>query len=185
MVITQKLTPEAFISFPRRGPIVPNANGCSGLYNVSAHTIGKKDSLKEWKIMDLASGEPYPLTSDDKVHDVNWIPSHNTSGDAEDLVVWLRSADKGVTQVVITNANGPDKPKSSYVVGEIGAPVRHLKLKELEDGSVALAVVGLASEDGSLYNEESVQKLSTARIYDNLHVREVSRWPFRASRPVM
>jgi hypothetical protein len=170
MVVMRKLTPEVFLSTPRRGEMVPNGNGSLGLYSVSTHEFGQ-GTKKEWRVMDLATGSSRQLTEDDKVHDANWLPG------TADMVVWLRSADQGVTQLVITDIDSPSALTS--VVAEFDGGVQHLKLKLLDDGSIAFAVVGLAGDGGNLHNEDKVTQLSTARIFDDLRVREVG-WPSRS-----
>jgi hypothetical protein len=166
MVITQKLTPEAFLSLPRRGVLVPNENGTAGLYNVSTHDFGN-GTKKEWRVMDLESGTSRQLTEDGKVHDVNWLPG------SVDMVVWLKDAGEGVTQLVIADIDSPDV--LFEVVAEFDGAVNSLKVKGFEDGSIAMAVVGLVGEDGNLFNEKKVKKASTARIFDSAMVREVCR----------
>jgi len=171
MVIREKLTPEVFLSAPRRGPAVPSPSGRIAFFIVSTHTFGAAAATKkEVMLMDLGTGTQWAISHDDKVHDVNWIP-----GDTSDSLVWLRDADKGETELAVVPGTAPDQTPEPYVAGTIPGKVEALKLKKLEDGSIACAVVGLAEKDGSLYNSETAEKpASTARIYDDLHIREVS-----------
>ncbi len=164
MVLTQKLTPEVFLSLPRREVSVPNANGKVGLYYVSTHEFGK-GTKKEWRVMDLDTGSSRQLTEDEKVHDVNWLPG------SIDLVVWLRDAGEGITPLVMADIDNPTIFTS--VIIEFDGGVKHLKLKAFDDGSIAFAVVGLVGDGGNLFNDEKVKKPSTARIYDDVNVREV------------
>ena len=171
MVLTELLTPETFLSLPRRGVMAPNTNGTLGLYSVSTHEFGK-GTTKEWRVMDLGTGtSSFRLTDDEKVHDVNWLPGYHRT------VIWLRSGEKGFTEVVVTEAGDAKSRGQSHRVGDVEAPVQGLKLKALGDGSIALAVVCLAGEQGGMYNEEAEEnrQLSTARIYDDINVREVGR----------
>ena len=168
MVLTQKLTPEVFLSLPRRGTIAPNENGTVGLYDVSTHEFGT-GTKKEWRVMDLATGVSRQLTDDSKVHDANWLPG------SIDHVVWLRDADDGVTQLVLVDTDNPSI--FSTVVAEFDGEVKHLKLKAFDDGTIAFAVVGLVGDGGNLFNEKKQPKASSARIYDDMNVREVSNTP--------
>lgn len=117
-------------------------------------------------MMDIGSGSSWLLTDDDEVHDVKWLPDHDGT------IAWLRSATNGFTQLVVVCIGNTGELKDHYTAAEFDAPVQHLKLKGL-DGWIVFAVVGLAGKDGSLYNEETTGKMSTARIYDDLNVRGV------------
>lgn len=168
MVLTERLTPEIFLTLPRRGVIVPNSNGTLGLYNVSTHEFGK-GTKKEWRVMNLASGSSFQLTADEKVHDANWVPGSNKT------VIWLRSAEGGKTTVTVTNLTDEGLDGEAEHIGVIEGPVEALKLKALDDRSIAVAVVSLADSEGGIYNpeDEKNRQLSTARIYDDIIVREV------------
>src|SRR3569833_421178 len=157
MVIREKLTPEVFLRAPRRGPAVPSPSGRIAFFIVSTHTFGAAAATKkEVMLMDLGTGTQWAISHDDKVHDVNWIP-----GDTSDSHVWLRDADKGETELAVVPGTAPDQPPEPYVAGTIPGKVEALTHKKLEDGS--------------LYNSETAEKpASTARIYDDLHIREVS-----------
>jgi hypothetical protein len=169
MVVTQKLTAETFLSLPRRSDLVPNGNGTLGFYRVSTHDFGDGKTKKEWKLMALSTGSSWQLVDHDKVHDVNWLPVE----DSHDTVIWLKSGDEGVTELIITSVTESEGVSETYVAAKFDAPVDSMKLQPLDDGTIAFAVVGLAAEDGSLYNEETHKPRSTARIYDNITIREV------------
>ncbi|PNY25293.1 Dipeptidyl-peptidase 5, partial [Tolypocladium capitatum] len=161
MVHVQKLTAEAMLAAPRRGVAVPNHSGKLALYTLSTHTFGN-GTLKEVRVMDLDKGASAQLSADDKVHDALWIPGTND-------VVFLRSGGKGRTQVLV--ASGEDVATEPYLAAEFNAPVANLKLKKLGDGGVAFMVTGLVGDDGLLFNEETVEKKSTVRVFDSAHVR--------------
>jgi hypothetical protein len=175
MVLTERFTPETFLSLPRRGVIDPNANGTLGLYSVSTHESGK-GTKKEWRVMELASGKSFQLTDDEKVHDVKWVPG------SDKTVIWLRSVEGGITKVIITHLADGGLDGEPEHVGSIEGPVEALKLKTVDDCSIAVAVVGLADSEGGIYNpeDEKNRQLSTARIYDDIIVREVCSDPTAA-----
>lgn len=156
MVRVQKLTPEVLLSDPRRGPAVPNRDGTHALYTVSAHVLGDR-TTHEVRILNIKTGNSTRLSNDPRVHDAVWIPGTELD------ILYLRSAEKGRTQVMVASAG--DVSAEHYMAAEIDAPVSNLKLKELADGSVAFVVTGLVGDSG-LYNQEAVQRGSTARIYD-------------------
>lgn len=167
MRVAKEFTAEVLLSAPRRGPAVPSPDGTLILYTQSAHSFEAKKTLQEVRIMNIKSGASEQLTDDDKVHDALWVP-----GTASDII-YLKSGDKGTTQIWI--ANGADPAKEHYVAAEYDAPINTLKVKALEDGSVAFVVVGLVGPDGSLFNDKIEEKRSTARIFDDYRVRVVSR----------
>ena len=169
MAIKHKLTTEAFLSAPRRGPAVPSPSGRIAFHTVSTHTFGE-GTKKEVILIDLGSGTQWSISDDDRVHDVNWLP-----GVSPDTLVWLVSTEIGFTEVrtVVAPAADAEEPPQPVLAGVIPAPAQALKLKDLENGEIAFAVVALADTHGGLYNEKTAPKpASSARIYDDLRVRE-------------
>ncbi|KAK8118541.1 uncharacterized protein PG998_003167 [Apiospora kogelbergensis] len=168
MVIVPKFTPEILISAPRRGPAVPNHDGTLALFAQSTHTIGEEKTLKEVRVMKVESGESQQLTADEKVHDFVWLPTDAGSATSTS-VIWLKRGDDGVTLIEMADAANPSKP--AVKLDDIAAPVDNLKLRTLKDGSIAFVVVGLAGDDGELYNPEKHKTLSSIRIHDEYDVR--------------
>lgn len=156
MVRVQKLTAEALLSDPRRSPAVPNRDGTHALYTVSTHILGDK-TTHELRVFNLQTGNSKQISNDAGVHDAMWIPTTELD------VIYLRSVDKGRTQVMVAYAG--DVSVEHYLAAEIDAPVSNLKLKELSNGNVAFVVTGLVGDTG-LYNQEVAQKGSSARLYD-------------------
>jgi hypothetical protein len=163
MLFTEKFTPEVMLSAPRRSPAVPNFDGTLVLYIVSTHTFGDK-TKNELRVMEIESGSSKLVTAEEKVHDANWIP-----GGANDIV-YLKTVEKGATQVVVVNV---DKGHDPYVVAEINAPLSALKLKALDDGTVVFVVAGLVSAEGELFNDQIDKSKSTVKVFDDFRVRNV------------
>ncbi|KAF9874649.1 oligopeptidase family protein [Colletotrichum karsti] len=164
MRVAKDFTPDVLLSAPRRGSAVPSPDGTLILYTQSTHSFEDNKTVKEVRLMDIESGASDQLTDDDKVHDAQWLPGTKTD------VIYLKSGEKGTTQIWI--ANGDDPAKEHYVAGEYDAPITALKLKALDDGSVAFVVAGLVGPDGGLFNDETEEKKkSTARIFDGPKVR--------------
>lgn len=195
MVQIQKLTAQTLLGASRRGPAVPNASGTLALYSHSVHDFDKNKTTKEVRVIDIRTGHSVTISNDEKVHDVLWIPDVKQKDQEADIdtdtdtdsnhhhqpdvdshtsndIVFLKSGDKGRTQVVI--ANGADHTKDHYIAAELDAPISALKLKALDDGSVAFVVAGLVSKHGSLLNDQAVEKKTSARIFDSARVRVVS-----------
>jgi hypothetical protein len=165
MLVAEKFTPEVMLSAPRRSPAVPNYDGTLALYTVSTYSFADNKAKNEARVMSIESGSSNLLTGEEKIHDINWVPGTND-------VIYFKSGEKGLTSIMILD--GSLKSKSPYLVAEVNAPISSLKLKALENGSVAFAVAGLADEDGKLYNDQAVDNKSTARIFDDFRVRCVS-----------
>lgn len=155
MVRVQKLTAEVLLSDPRRGPAVPNREGTHALYTVSTHILGGK-AKQELRILNIETGKSTQLSSDPRVHNALWVPSTKLD------VIYLQSAENGRTQVLVASA--ADVSAEHYLAAEIDAPVSNLKLRALDNGSVAFVVTALVGEAG-LYNQEAAQRGSTARVY--------------------
>ncbi|KOS23289.1 Dipeptidyl-peptidase 5 [Escovopsis weberi] len=198
MVRTQKLTAEALLGAPRRTAGVPNASGTLALYTLSTHDFASGTTLKELKVMELGSTRSRTITVDEAVSEAVWLPSgdgehqrqqqqdHDDDEDdkdendddddhhhhhQQDEVVVLRALKGGVTQVVV--ADGRVDGEGAYIAGEIGAPMRAMKVKGLGDGTVGIVVAGLVGRDGELFNDEDegAKPRSTGRVFDTANVR--------------
>jgi hypothetical protein len=159
MVIrANKFTPEVLLSAPRRGPAVPNHNGTLALFTVSAYSFELKTTTYEIRVLDLKSGVSVLFSNDENAHDANWL------GDGTNTIIWLQSGAKGTTNLMI--GDGDEPSKASYTADVILAPFKDLKLTPLIDGTIACAMTGLATPEGSLYNAETAKK--TTIICQNL-----------------
>ncbi|KAI9732281.1 MAG: hypothetical protein M1818_007601 [Claussenomyces sp. TS43310] len=164
-----RFTPEVLLSAPRRGPAVPNHDGSIAFYEVSTYSFEKKKTTKEIRILDIKTGASTLFTNDENAHDVNWL------GDGTNAIIWLQSGADGITSLMV--GDGDEPSKASYTADVILAPFQDLKLKSLDDGSIACAMSGLATPEGSLYNKETAEKpLSSARTYEDGFVRYWNRY---------
>jgi len=165
----KSFTPEVLLSAPRQGPAIPNHDGTLALYSVSTYSFDDHETTKEIQILDIKTGSSYLFTNDSEAHDAQWL------GDGTNAIMWLQSGAKGITNLMIGDGDEPTKP--SYTADVIPAPFSNLKLKPLADGTIACVMTGLATPEGSLYNEETVEKpKSSARIYDKLYVRHWNKY---------
>ena len=157
-------TPEVLLSAPRRGPAIPNHDGTLALYSVSTYSFGDQETTKEIWILDVKKGTSTLFTNDSEAHDAQWL------GDGTNAILWLQSGAKGITSLMV--GDGDEPTKASYTADVILARFSNLKLKCLADGTIACAMTGLATPEGSLYNEETAEKpKSSARVYDKFFVR--------------
>lgn len=160
----RKLTAEALIQAPRRGPGIPNHDGSQILFTSTTHTIGH-GTARELYVMDTSSQHCKLLTDDSDVHDANWIPWTSD-------VIYLKSAQDGTTRTYVTTAS--NFPNNTFLVATFGAALSNLKLELLQDECVAFVVTGLVGADGSLYNEHASKTIGTGRLYTTDSVRIVS-----------
>lgn len=159
-----KFSPEILLQAPRRGAAVPNHDGTLALYTLSSYSFETKKETKEIRILDINTGNSTLFSNDPKAHDVKWL------GDDSNAIIWLLSGDQGITNIMM--GDGSEPTKASYTVNVIPAPVKNLKTVLLNKGSVAIAVSGLADENGSMWNDVTAEKPpSTARLYDKTFVR--------------
>jgi hypothetical protein len=161
----QKLTAETLLSAPRLSPIAPSHDGKLGIYTTSTHIFGQ-GTTKEVHVINIHTGISHVLSTDDKIHDIDWIP-----GSSADEVLYLRSEEKGKTQFVVANAS--DVSRKHHQVAELDAPISNLKLQQLDGGAIVVAFTGLVGGDGRLYNDEAVERKTTARVFDNCNIRVV------------
>ncbi|KAF6821195.1 oligopeptidase family protein [Colletotrichum plurivorum] len=163
MLVSKEFTPEVLLSAPRRSAAVPSPDGSLALYSQSTYSFEEEKTLKEVRVMDLESGASTLLTDVENDREAQWLPGTPSH------VVYLKSCDDGATQMWIADAADPSR--DHYVAAEYSAPIGALKLKSLQDGSVAFVVAGLVGPDGTLFNDEAEAPKSTGRIFDEYHIR--------------
>lgn len=113
-------------------------------------------------MLDINNGQSRLITKEEKTSSPTWIGTSNE-------VLWLKSGEKSITEVKIGDVG---KAGQSYVAGVVNAPISDVKLKTLDEDRVAIAVVGQAAPNGSLYNKEyEAKKRSSAMLYDSVMVR--------------
>ena len=152
------------LSAPRQSDAVPNHDATLALYTSTQYSFDSHSETKEVRIVNLDTGASSLFTSDSNAHDAVWL------GDGTNAIMWLQSGAKSITSLMIGDADEPTKP--SYTADVILAPFSNLKVKPLGDGTIAVAMAGLATPGGSLYNDETAEKgYSTARIYETNSVR--------------
>ncbi|TKA68197.1 hypothetical protein B0A49_05931 [Cryomyces minteri] len=156
-----KFTPEVLLSAPRRSAGLPNANASSVLYTTSTYSFDTHKKVTEVRVLDVESNESRLVTDEEGISEPQWL------GDG---IICLRSVKEGKTEVVVGPLGGS---KNHYqVAGTIDGPASNLKIRELEDGVLAIAVSAQATPDGSLYNPETAPKpRSTGKLYNSLFVR--------------
>lgn len=139
---------------------MPNDNGTLALYTVSSYSFEAHSQTNEIKILDIKTQQSILFSDDPKIQQVVWL--HGIQ------LLWLRNVDGGKTEFWTGFAVGD---KDACLAGTVAAPIGGLKIAALAN-AFAVAVTGLASPDGSLYNPENATKpLSSAREYTTSSVR--------------
>lgn len=155
------------LSAPRRSGASPNSAGNLAVYTVGTYSFESHKKTSEIKVLDISSGQSTLITSEEKTSEPNWLGTSNE-------LLWLKSGEKGITQIIVGSA---DEAGKSYTAGTVPAPISDVKLKALTEDKVAIAVVGKARPDGNLYNpEDEPKKHSTGMVYDGLMVRHWDKY---------
>lgn len=165
MLVAEKFTPEVMLGAPARSPAVPNHDGTLALYTVSSYDFVEGKKSKELKVMEIQTGISHVLSSDEKISEALWLP-----GKSE--VLCLVKGEKGATRLILTGAT--QAVENGRVVAEFDGPLKGMKLKRLNNGSIAFAAVGLVGNDEKLFNDEKEKKRTTARVFDTSDVWMVS-----------
>ena len=146
---------------------MPNSAGELAVYTVSTYSFESHKKTSEIKALNIATGQSTLITNEEKASEPNWI------GDGNEIL-WLKSDEKGVTQLIIGRA---DEVGESYVAGIVTAPISDVKLNIVDEDRVAIALVAKASPDGSLFNpEDQPKKYTTGMLYDSLMVRHWDKY---------
>ncbi|TAQ86547.1 hypothetical protein B7494_g5148 [Chlorociboria aeruginascens] len=160
----KKFTPEVLLSAPRRSSAIPNEDGTLALFTTSTYSFTSHSKTAEIKVLNISNGQTTLLSNDSNASEPTWLGWKNE-------VLWLKRGEKGVTSLVLADAE--NVTKSPVTVSTFNGSVSNLKLAKLDSETIALAVTGLATPAGNLYNEETAEKpKSTARIYKKLFVRQ-------------
>ena len=154
-------TPGVLLQAPRRSPAVPNAAGSLAVFTVSTYSFDGHTKTKEIKVLNLDSLQSTLINNDNKVSEPNWL--------GNDEILWLRESEGGATDLIVGSAKDIGK---TYKAGTAPGPIANLKLCQLDDEEIAIAVSGKATPDGTLYNPELEPKRhATGALYDSTFVR--------------
>ncbi|KAI0515323.1 prolyl oligopeptidase [Xylaria bambusicola] len=160
-MVIDRLTPEIFISAPRRGPAVPNDDGTLALYTESIHQIGGK-TRRYIYILNIATRLSSCILHDDQAYEPSWL------GDGTNTIIYLKSGGMGITFLLVINVDR--SPPEPSIVGHIQGPVRGLKTKALGNGILAFTILGCVDTDGKLRNTKN-RKVHNGRVYCSPRLR--------------
>ena len=168
-----KFTPQALISAPRRSAGVPNPSGTKVLYTVSTYSFESHKKTSELRVLDAQTGDSHQLAKDDDISDLRWLD--------DDQFVCLQAEKDSTTSLFVASVSKaikqPKLGENHYVAGKIDGPAGNLKVKKLNDDSVAVVISAEAYPDGSLYHPDRAKKThSTGKLYTGLYVRHWDRY---------
>ena len=150
------------LSAPRRSAATPNDQGTLALYTVSTYNFESHKKTTEIRVINIGSGHSNLITNKEKTSEPNWLGKGNE-------VLWLESNDDGTTKFIVGRAEEAGK---SYVAGVAPGPISDVKLKPLDDDTVAIAFSAKAKPNGTLFNPDAEpKKMSSGKLYDSLMVR--------------
>lgn len=134
---------------------------------MATYSFESHKKTAEIKILNIENGQSNLVTNDEKASEPNWLGHGNE-------LIWLKEGEEGATQLIHGDA---DTIGNTYIVGVVPGPISDVRLKVLGDGTVAIAAVGKARPDGSLYNPKlEPKKYSSARVYDSVMVRHWDKY---------
>lgn len=168
MTLTQKFTPEALLSAPRRSPAVPNSDGTLALYTVSTYSFEEHKRSSQIRLLRIGAGQSNVVVDDTAASEPVWIGSGE--------FIYLKGGDNGTTNIVHVQDIVSPKPKTTQIASVNGA-ISNVKVTRLTNNTLAFVASALATPEGKLYNGETAEKpLSSARVYTSLFARHWDSW---------
>lgn len=101
-VNSSTFTPEVLISAPRRSAATPNADGKLALYTVSTYSFQSHSKTAKINVLNIGTGESSTLSDNANDSEPVWLGWKNE-------VIWLRAGEKGVTHLVLADADDLQK----------------------------------------------------------------------------
>ncbi|KAK4461269.1 dipeptidyl-peptidase 5 [Cladorrhinum samala] len=168
MTLTQKFTPEALLSAPRRSPAIPNCDGTLALYTVSTYSFEEHKRSSQIRLLKIGAGQSNVVVDDTAASEPVWIGSGE--------FIYLKGGENGTTNIVHVGDIVSPKPKTTQIASVNGA-ISNVKVTHLANNTLAFVASALATPEGKLYNGETAQKpLSSAKVYTSLFARHWDSW---------
>ncbi|KAI0120330.1 alpha/beta-hydrolase [Hypoxylon sp. NC0597] len=160
----EKFTPEAFVFEPRRSYALPNHDGTLAIYTIRSNEIDGCQSV-DLHVIDIATGDSRLLAR--QVSEVTWL------GDGSNTVLFTEVS---LLDTTIRTIDAGMSPSERQEVGYMSSRLEHLRIKPLQDGSIALAVIALTNADGSLRDTTAETTSGGGLVYDNYRVQEFNKF---------
>jgi len=97
---------KVLLSAPRRTAGVPNPDGTLALFSVSTYSFESHSKTSEIRVLDLKTGHTKTLCKDLNASDPTWLGKGN-------LLLWLKSGEKGTTTLVVADVDNLDDTYSA------------------------------------------------------------------------
>ncbi|KAI1431706.1 prolyl oligopeptidase [Xylaria sp. CBS 124048] len=163
-ICATKFTPEVLLSAPRRSPATPNSTGKLAIYTVSQYSFETHSKKYAIKLLDISSGSSTELFDNPAYTEPTWVSEH------EFIFVHAVDSNDAASCLMLADASNP--AVSPYVIQSFQCPVANLKVKDIGDGNIALALTASTTPSGAMVNTLNKTKShSTARVYSGLFVR--------------
>ncbi|CAN8099018.1 unnamed protein product [Discula destructiva] len=162
-----KFTPEVLLSAPRRSAGHPNSTGKLVLYTTSTYCFEEHKKTGQIQVLDVESGHSTKLYKDGSYSEPTWI--------SETEFLLLKTGEKGTSSLLFADVKSPGAtPKE---ISRFPGAVSNLKVKKLNDDTIALACSALVKPNDEIYNPENEKKpLSSAKVYTSLFARHWDSW---------
>ncbi|KAI0164934.1 prolyl oligopeptidase [Xylariaceae sp. FL1272] len=159
-----KFTPEVLLSAPRRSAAVPNRSGKHALYTVSQYSFESHSKSYAIKVLDISTGQSTQLFDNSAYTEPTWI------SEEEFIFVSSETKDKNVvSQLIVANVQDVS---ARHVVLSFKCAVSNLKVRDIGDGNIALALTAPSTTDGHMVDSTKPHEpRSSARVYSKLFVR--------------
>ncbi|PWY68629.1 dipeptidyl peptidase V [Aspergillus heteromorphus CBS 117.55] len=165
------LTPDQFISAPRRSEVVPNPSGDTGLFSTSQYSFDTHSSHTWWSLIDLKSGEISTLTNDSHVSEVIWLGSDAST------VLYINNTNAQIPGAVELWISDTSSFANGYKAASLPANLLGIKSVVTDSGDVRYILRGKSYPNGTVYNDKLAATLpSSARIYDSIFPRHWDTW---------
>ncbi|KAI1824526.1 prolyl oligopeptidase [Xylaria intraflava] len=159
-----RFTPEVLLSAPRRSSAIPNPTGELALYAVSQYSFETHSKKYAIKLLDISSGNSTELFDNPAYSEPTWVSDH------EIIFIHTVSDNDAVSYLMLADVSNPGS--SPHVIQRFQCSISNLKVKDIGDGNIALALTAPTTASGAMLNELSeTRPHSTARVYSSLFVR--------------
>ncbi|KAF2645296.1 hypothetical protein P280DRAFT_513207 [Massarina eburnea CBS 473.64] len=166
------LTPEQFLSLPKRGVASANPAGTVAVFTTSQYSFETHKSKAVWQLLDLNTGNITDSGfSASDVNEIAWLPGTETG------IIYINGTNDEVPGGVTLWIGDILRPSESKLVASLDAPFNGLKVAKTPSGDLHYLVNTLAYPNGTAYNPETaVTARTTARFYENIYTRHWDTW---------
>ncbi|KAI0890296.1 prolyl oligopeptidase [Annulohypoxylon maeteangense] len=160
---SKKFTSNLLVSMPYRYGAIPNHDGTLALYEKISSSKDRRGPIYQLRIMNIATGGSYPLRNNFMEVGATWL------GDGTNRIAYY---DSTYDYMTIQNVDC----QTEYNSCRIGGSVKSFRLKPLEDGSIAIVMLGFTDAEGRFCYPRDVKPEHDGMVFDSYRVQEISRY---------